>query len=164
MSKPVPVRGLEIKHPYALALVMGEKTIELRSTYTSFRGVVVITAAKDFDRKFVKQFTTAVGEPELAEHCTRTAGHVIGLTYLDECRPAKNSDDQESLMKVSPEYYAWVMKGAVEFQGTMPIRSREGLFKLSSQEEALFRKVGYWLMIESMNNEYNLEAKDTWEL
>jgi len=163
MKKPVPVRGLEIKHPYAMAVAMGEKTVELKSTYTPFRGVVIIRAAREFDRRFVRQFTTAVGEPDLAERCSHTAGHVIGIAWLDDCRPARKSDEASALMKVPPEYYAWVLKGAVEFQGTMPFKSGEGLFKISPQDQSIFKKVGYWIMIESLNNDYNLEAKDTWE-
>lgn len=117
-------KALSVKQPYAGYIADGEKTIEVRSKKTSYRGKLLICASKD-------------GKP-----LEDAPGYGCTLAFVDlyDCKPLSElTDDDWKLTKIpdnvvenlkkSNKGYGWFMKNArrvIEF----PVKGQLGIFNL----------------------------------
>src|ERR1044071_2690560 len=85
--KPVPIRGLTIRPPWAELIASGSKTIETRTWKTNFRGRIAIHESK-------------VG---------RKPGRVIATAILSDVRAMTPEDEAAACCPYIPGRFAWVL-------------------------------------------------------
>lgn len=113
------MKALSIRQPWASMIARGEKTIEIRSWGTRYRGPLVICAGK----------TVA---PEDKEDCRDLPrGCIVAVARLVDCRPALPSDHVVACCDPDPDTdWAWILKQAEEAPHPWKVRGKQGLFDL----------------------------------
>ena len=114
------MKALSVKQPWATLLVEGQKTIEVRSWKTEYRGHLLICASKTPANTFWHDKTDNV-------HRLMHAGCIIGIVDLLDVRPMLESDDEASVGNYTKGAYAWVVR-PVSFCKPVPIIGRLNLF------------------------------------
>ena len=117
-------KALSVKQPYAQYIASGEKTIEVRSKPTKYRGKLVICSCKD-------------GKPD---DSTPGYGCTLAKVELYDCKPISeltekewektklDSDEVEKFCKMGIGY-AWFLRNAESIKH-VPIRGQLGIFNL----------------------------------
>lgn len=106
-SSSVRVRALSIKQPWASMIARGEKTVEVRSWRTPYRGRLLIVASR----------RPAMGP----------AGCALAVADLVDCRPMVPSDEGAACGPVAPHSFAWILR-EVRPINPFPVRGRLGLY------------------------------------
>lgn len=128
-------KALSVKQPYAGMLATGEKTIELRSKPTSYRGQLLICSSKDKGKK---------SKPDAGYGCT------IAFVDLYDCKPVKDLTPEEwEMTRVTPDImekyrssgkgYAWLVRNprkVIEF----PVKGQLGIFNLVYTKDMIIYK------------------------
>lgn len=83
------MKALSIKNPYATYIILGEKTVEVRSWRTKYRGPLLIVSS---------------ASPKIG-----LTGHALGFVELVECRPFRPRDARAACGPWEPGFYAWVL-------------------------------------------------------
>ena len=125
------MKALTVKQPWASLIASGEKSIELRTWTTKYRGLVIITSAAGRsctpDGRAVRK---RVGD-------ATPLGQVVCLVELLDVRPATPDDEQRAgCVPVSGEY-AWELKLVAQLEG-IPVK---GKLQLWSADEQLVRAI-----------------------
>ena len=95
------MKALSVKQPWATFLVYGEKTIEVRSWRTKYRGELLICASAAESNVWIQNDDE---QPLLLP-----AGATLGVVRLIECRPATAADADAALCEIPQGAYAWVI-------------------------------------------------------
>lgn len=149
------IRALSLNQPYADFVVLGKKTIELRSWNTKFRGTFLVHASKksmiDFvDDKYYKKFNL--------EGKTIITGAIIGKATLYDVRNycsivEKNPDlinmdllreDEDKHLAMGYEegrkkLYGFMLKNAIKFENPIPYKGQLNFFNV---EDSIQTKLG----------------------
>jgi len=88
------MKALTVRQPWASLIAQGDKTIEIRSWRTNYRGPLLITASAKTDDP---------DQPDLPRSCT------ICLVNLSDCRPATDDDEAGACCEPGPDDYAWIL-------------------------------------------------------
>jgi hypothetical protein len=104
------MKALCVRQPFASAIARGEKTIEIRSWSTPYRGDVLILAS------------ASPRVDSLPTGCT------ICVVHLDDCRLAQDDTDAErALCDVYADDYCWILSNPRPLPA-IPTKGRLGLF------------------------------------
>lgn len=107
------MRVISIRQPFASLIACGEKTIELRSWPTKYRGpILVISGAKPWKPKWESP------EP---------LGKTICLVELFECRLANKKDADAACFEPPKNWFSWILKNPQPVKN-IPIKGRLGLY------------------------------------
>jgi hypothetical protein len=120
------MQALSVKQPWALQLVSGEKSIEVRSWETDYRGHLLICASAAPKNVF----NIDSDEPEVRN--LLPAGCVIGIVDLLDVRPMVKEDEYESWVDYKKGAFAWVVE-PVTFVRPDPVTGRLKLFEYSKK-------------------------------
>jgi hypothetical protein len=118
------MRALSVGQPWAELIARGEKRIEVRSTSTSYRGCVLVCAARAWNPLGV-ELHGAIGTRGVA-CCTVDLVDVRPLVKADaalSCVPWKLLAE----IRREVDLYAWVLRGAKRVEAVR-VRGRAGLF------------------------------------
>ena len=88
------MKALTIRQPWASLIAQGDKTIEIRSWRTHYRGPLLITASGKTDDP---------AQPDLPRSCT------ICIVDLVDCRQATDADGAGACNEPWPDDYAWIL-------------------------------------------------------
>lgn len=120
------VKAISIRNPWAWLIPNGEKDVENRTWYTSYRGPLLIHASKTVDREAYEALRCrGIDMPALSGMPT---GGIVGKAVLVDCR-----DHHESAWYDGEGFVAWVL----EEREPLPFvacRGRLGLFEVSLHE------------------------------
>jgi len=115
MSDP-PIKALAVHQPWADRIARGEKTIEVRTWRTQYRGPLAICATK---RPAVQ------GLPSSA---------VVAVAELVDCRPFTPADVPASGgVEFREGLWTWVLGGVRPLADPPPVACRQGLFDLDTR-------------------------------
>ena len=114
------MKALSVKQPWALALVDGVKTIEVRSWSTRHRGPLVVCASASPNNWFWY-------DEDNREHWLIPAGCIMGIVDLVDCRPMTKADEDAALCDYFPGDFAWVVKPIARCRPD-PIKGKLNLF------------------------------------
>lgn len=128
------VRGLTLTQPWASLVASGHKRFETRSWRTSYRGVLLIHAAKGFPpeaRAFAAE-ERALGR--IPERIPRAA--VVAVACLTDVRPVEQvapfvSGLERHLGDYSPDRYAWQLEDVRSLEEPVPWSGALGLWRPS---------------------------------
>jgi len=109
------MRALTIRQPHAQLILLREKTIELRSWTTSYRGPLLICAGARPDLD--------LGYPTGVMLCT---------VELIAVRPFMPADAAAARSRFRPGLYAWIL-AQVQAVAPRPIKGQLGLFHVPDQ-------------------------------
>ncbi len=116
-EKPSP-RCLSVKQPWASLIASGEKTIELRTWVTSYRGPLVICAGK------------GASTEGLLHYLDGPRGVALCIVDLVDCRPSKRRDTRAACCRAERNENAWVLENPRALP-RIPILGSLGLFRPS---------------------------------
>lgn len=107
------MRALSVKQPWAELIARGEKTIELRTWRTNYRGPLAIVAS----------CLRSPAHP----HIDGARGAIVAVTELVDVRLTVSADSQRAHCKASPEEFAWVLRATkridpIPYKGGLSIR------------------------------------------
>ncbi len=129
---------LSLSQPWADVMVFGPKGIENRKWATTFRGMILLQAAKSVDRSDVAGSAAAKfyggiyqARPELAGRLG-VAGAIIGrakVTKIVSPEIAREFYPDQAEFIFGP--YCWVLEDRQSLKSPFPIRGEMGLFKVS---------------------------------
>ena len=106
---------LSVRQPWAGMIVAGEKTIEVRSWSTAYRGPLLICASRYGEGK-------KDGLPR---------GVAVGIVEVVDCRPLDPDRDAERAKVFGADGdFAWVLAGARPVE-PFPVKGQLGLFRLT---------------------------------
>ena len=105
------MRALVVRQPYAAQIARGEKTIEVRTWHTQYRGRMLIYAGRTADP----------GGANLPRGVT-----VCAATLID-CRPFTRDDTGAAMSRYRRGRYAWVLRDISPLPN-IPVRGQLGLF------------------------------------
>jgi ASCH domain len=109
-------KALSIRQPYIGWILEGEKTIELRTWTTAYRGPLILHASQRADPGYT-------GPPE-------DLGAILGVVDLSEVRPMQWEDEKGAKSSFTPGCYAWIVKNPRRLRRSIPYLGKLGLFKL----------------------------------
>lgn len=100
------MRALCVKQPYAWLIVTGQKTVEIRSWQTAYRGPILICASAN-PRNIVWGDGDDPDDPD--EGYTLPSGCHLGVVNLIDVRGMLQSDEDDSWCDYDPDAFAWVL-------------------------------------------------------
>lgn len=125
------MKALSVKQPQAYLITCGEKTVELRSWATDYRGKLLIVSSLSGDRTIVE---------DGGEYFEMPTGSTCAVVDLVDCRLA-TKDDAE-LAACHPDLidgqYAWVFESAVDVK---PVKVK-GKLRLFDVDDGIVEPVG----------------------
>lgn len=119
--------ALSVRQPWASLIVLGLKTVEIRSWPTNYRGCLFIHATKTLDERGMKRFQiespptgALIGTVELirVERFTESTWEELADAHLD-------------IGPFSPGLYAWHMANPMLLPEPVPYRGDRGLFQIT---------------------------------
>jgi hypothetical protein len=127
------MKALTVCQPWASLIARGEKTIELRSRPSKYRGQFVVCAGKkpatsDPVRARVAEERGLLAAPRSVTLC---------IVELVECRPASGGDSQAACVTPPPGSFAWVLRVVSQLE-PVPV---SGSLSFWTLDDALIRRV-----------------------
>ena len=136
------IKALSLWEPWATLMRTGAKTIETRSWPTSYRGPLLICAAKKYVTKAMffhmpLEILAAIGAPTLPRlHRRLHYGQAVAVVRLVECLPTGSAGlrgwpwrDEEAFGDYSPGRWAWCSTNLRRID-PFPVRGSQGLFEV----------------------------------
>ena len=146
-------KALSLWEPWASLVRTGAKTYETRSWATSYRGPLLICAAKtremdymvanaDFEKGLQKLFwnVTDIKYPVRIKEELLNFGKAVALVELIRCEPTENlsfSDfsKEEMFGDYSPGRFAWKLRMIKNDFEPFPVKGSQGLFEVDYKME-----------------------------
>jgi hypothetical protein len=130
------VKAISLTQPYATLVATGQKRIETRSWQTSFRGPLLIHAAKSFP-DWARERAAEWAEDDfglpLADELP--LGALLAAAVLIDCVPTEEvasrlllTADERAFGDYDPGRWAWVMTDVIAFPQPVPWRGALGLW------------------------------------
>lgn len=111
------MKALSVRQPWAELIARGEKTVEVRSWATSYRGPLLICAGAAWHPLGVK-LHGRIG----------ARGAAVCVVQLVDCRPITAADSDAAKIEVDESHgYAWVLESPVRVE-PIELSGRLGLF------------------------------------
>ena len=120
------MKALSVKEPWAMLLVEGVKTIEVRTWTTKHRGPLVICASAAPKNAFWF-------DPVDKVHRLMHAGCILGIVDLLDCRPMKKKDESAAFCDFEPELFSWVIR-PISYCRPDPIIGRLNLYEVPDKK------------------------------
>lgn len=112
------MRCLSIKQPWASLIASGQKTVELRTRRTLYRGPLIVCACA----KPRKGLVFPVGP----------LGVTICLVELVDCREATSADELAACCSISPGEFCWVLSSPRSLPA-VPVKGQLSMWEPSSE-------------------------------
>jgi hypothetical protein len=141
------VRCISLWQPWASLIALGAKRIETRSWSTSYRGPLLIHAAKttkcmDYcdEEPFGSSLFTG---PNAIEDLP--LGALVGVCELVDCRSTNGSwieslsDKERAFGDFSASRYGWMLHNIRSFPQPLPLRGQQGMWDVELDLEAALR-------------------------
>lgn len=126
------VRILTVKQPWAALLVLGVKTIELRSRPTKYRGHVLILAGQSYSEVGAEW---GLDDPSVDTLAAR--GAIVGAVRLVGCEPTTEEHRDASCVPSSVPLaglFSWRVERAIHLDSPIPQRGALGLVRMRPEQ------------------------------
>ena len=104
------MRALSVREPWASLIASGEKTLEIRSGRTHYRGPLLICA-------------------------TQPSGNALCVADVIDCRPMTPLDCDAARVSFRPGHFAWVLANVRPIK-PFAVRGRRGIFEVIPPSDA----------------------------
>ena len=102
------MKALSVRQPWASLIASGRKTLEVRSWPTTYRGPLLICAAK-------------------RPHGHLPIGVAVAVVEVVDCRPATSADAAAACCEIGAGEFVWVLRDPRPVE-PVPVSGRLGLF------------------------------------
>jgi len=109
------MKAISIRQPHAENIAKGEKTIEIRSWRTNYRGDLLIVSSLKPDKPLQNPLPL---------------GQAVAVVELVDCRPATRADEKRTMCRIDPSSdYAWVLRRVRRIK-PFKVKGRLGLYEV----------------------------------
>jgi hypothetical protein len=125
------MKAISVQQPFAFEILSGQKTIEVRTWDTLYRGDLLICSSGKpaFSRMEMEEFEEEYG-------CTFLYGHALCSVRIVDVRYMRRGDEEKALVdEIDPEAYSWVLED-IRPLIPFPVKGKQGFFDV---EENLIR-------------------------
>jgi predicted transcriptional regulator len=129
------MKALSVRQPWASLIVWGLKTVEVRSWQPSYRGCLLIHAAKTQDE-------TALARMGLERAPTGAVIGVVALTGVEALTVTswnRLASEHLDVGAFQPNLFAWHLESPRALEHPVPCRGDRGLFEVRLSSEELER-------------------------
>jgi hypothetical protein len=119
------MKALSVQQPFALEILSGQKTIEVRTWDTLHRGDLLICSSGKpaFPKEDMEDLEEEYG-------CVFLYGYALCVVRLADARLMRKGDDEKALMDAfDPEAYSWILED-VRPVIPFPVKGQQGLFNV----------------------------------
>lgn len=130
------MKALSVKEPWAIFIATGEKSVEVRTWKTDYRGRLLICASSRQDDSFEK--LDAEGFPLGCAVCSAELTEIVPMTaaLADAAFPCDdNAECRDEDFKGS---YGWILKNPMICAPMFPIKGKLHLFEAEVPEDVKF--------------------------
>lgn len=132
------IKALSVKNPYAQLIIMGFKTLEIRSFQTKHRGDLLICACGG------KELIWNVHNPENIEFTQEdidtiyeNCGCALGIVTVTNCRPMTPEDASNAWCEYKEGLYAWGLENPRRLVTPFPQLGQLGVYNVEVKDELL---------------------------
>lgn len=122
------MKALSVRLPWAARIEARDKTLEIRSWKTKYRGPLVICMAKGVDHNGMAR----VGVFDFKKSMN-ARGRALCIVDLVDCRPMTPDDEKAAMVPHAEGSYAWVLENVRPVPG-IPVNGQLGLFEIELPE------------------------------
>ncbi|MCU0586872.1 MAG: ASCH domain-containing protein [Syntrophobacteraceae bacterium] len=119
------MKALSVQQPFALEILSGQKTIEVRTWDTLHRGDLLIcsSAKPAFPKEDMEELEEEYG-------CVFLYGHALCVVHLADVRLMEKGDEEKALTDdFNPELYSWILED-VRPVIPFPVKGQQSLFQV----------------------------------
>jgi hypothetical protein len=119
------MKALSIMQPWITLIMTGEKSIEVRSRNTSYRGDVLLCSSKapGLTKEGMREF-----EKDYGVSCLY--GHALCVARLVDSRPLREGDEDAAFVEtVDPSAYGWVLE-SIRPVVPFPVKGKLGFYEV----------------------------------
>jgi hypothetical protein len=139
VEKPKPsFFALSVRQPWAYLIVMGQKTIELRTWSTRYRGLLLIHAAKKIDDPAIN--CLGLQNSGLETGCLVGAVELVDVIKMAPDTLRRRQREHRSYGPFSRDMYGFVLEAPQVFSEPIPISGSLGIFNVTGPGAAAVRK------------------------
>lgn len=124
--------ALSVRQPWAYLIVMGQKTIELRSWSTRHRGLLLIHAAKKVDKGAMHYFD--LQDSGLDTGCLVGAVELVDVVKMTPDTLRQRQREHRSLGPFSKDMYGFVLQAPQVFSEPIPMSGALGIFDIADSD------------------------------
>lgn len=119
------MKAISIQQPFAFEILSGQKTIEVRTWDTLYRGdLLICSSGKPAFSKMEME------EAEEEYGCTFLYGQALAVVCLADVRHRRKGDEEKALMdEIDPEACCWVIED-VRPVIPFPVKGKQGLYEI----------------------------------
>lgn len=126
------LKAISVHQPWAGLIATGQKTVESRRWFTSYRGPLVICSTKQ-DPNEVVRLREARGDPIMPlldpdSPWWQYTGAALCIAILADCRPMTTEDAKAALVRWEPGMFAFRLEHIGQIYPVIPVRGRQGLW------------------------------------
>lgn len=135
------MKAISLWQPWATLMALGAKQIETRSWSTSYRGPLLICAAKKWNSELANYLSCSPFDEVLEKHNLKLAdikaqmGHALCSVRLVDCKKTESvavgdfiRTDEFCFGNYDDGRFAWMTDGLVRFEKPIPIKGEQGIF------------------------------------
>ena len=135
-----PIKAASLWQPWASLIAIGAKQYETRDWTTSYRGLIVIHAAKRMTADQI-EFCSS-GEVFSKTQCcagTLPLGCIVAVAYLEQIQRTEELINKLDYIErcfgdFSHGRFAWKLRDVRQVSPAIPYKGRQGLFTISEEE------------------------------
>lgn len=122
------MKALSVQQPFAYEIMIGQKTIEVRSWDTLHRGDLLICSSGKpaFSKEDMEDIEDEYG-------CTFLYGHALCLAHIADVRPMQKGDEEGALVEeIDPDAYSWIIEDVRPIV-PFPVKGKQSLFEVPDE-------------------------------
>ena len=150
------MKALSVKQPFAMFLVNGSKSLEIRSRKTNYKGDVLICSSQNIHKSKCLVFRgNEFGFVDCELHykmvnlhsdiLSSEIGHAIGIATLVDCFPFERKDEHiwNSRIAFIGNQFAWKFENPRVLLNPFPIKGKVSFFEIDTTERDMSFRKGY---------------------
>lgn len=123
-----PYMALSVRQPWAYLIMMGQKTIELRNWLTSYRGLLLIHAARQIDEEAMHYFD--LQDSGLDTGCLVGAVKLVDLLEMTQETFLERRWEHRDFGLISRCRYGFILETLQVFSEPIPMQGDRGIFSI----------------------------------
>jgi len=135
--------ALSVRQPWAYLIVMGQKTIELRSWSTPYRGLLLIHAAKKVDEKAMHYFD--LQDSGLDTGCLVGAVELVDVIRMTPDTLRLKRWEHRGFGPFTRSMYGLILQALQVFSEPIPMLGSPGMFDIANSDfnSAIQKQLGF---------------------
>ena len=126
------VKALSFRQPWAELVLRGEKTVDLRTWRTRYRGPLAVYAPQTVEREACQEYGLDPGD--LTTGAIVGVVHLVSVVELDEASYSDRAEEHLNARRYREPLFAWELATPQRLSVPQPARGRRMLFEVDLEE------------------------------